>query len=437
MAEPSADPRPRVLFVTSAAFNRTTGGGITFSNLFRSWPADRLATVHDDPVPVTSEVCRHFYRLSAREIGRWPGLGRWLSLEANGGAAGEAAPTSKAHSSVARQIKRALIGNAWPDSGRLSLELERWIAAFRPELIYAAFGTIGMMELVEAIRRRFGLKLVVHFMDDWPSYLYRGGLLSALPNARMRALVRRLVATAAARLAIGGDMAGAYAARYGVPFQAFQNAVDMGIRAGTPPSSRPVGDPARVLYVGSIFDNAQAQSLIDVAHAVAALVRGGRRLRFDIHSPAFLAERFRARLEVAPCVRLHDTIADDEEFFGAIGAADILVLPVNFDAESVRLVRFSMPTKLPAYLVSGTPVLAYGPEATAQIAYAKREGWAHVVGEPGRAAEGIVRLLDGAGLRMSLVARARAVALANHDASVVRRRFQEALIAAVREPADT
>ena len=40
--------QPRILFVTSAAFNGITGGGITFSNLFRGWPQDRLFTVHND-----------------------------------------------------------------------------------------------------------------------------------------------------------------------------------------------------------------------------------------------------------------------------------------------------------------------------------------------------------------------------------------------------
>ena len=38
---------PRILVVTGNNFNLVTGGGITLTNLFRGWPADRLANLHD------------------------------------------------------------------------------------------------------------------------------------------------------------------------------------------------------------------------------------------------------------------------------------------------------------------------------------------------------------------------------------------------------
>src|SRR5690606_10802115 len=41
---------PRLLFVTPCAFNHLTGSGITFTNLFRTWPSDRIATAHSDHV---------------------------------------------------------------------------------------------------------------------------------------------------------------------------------------------------------------------------------------------------------------------------------------------------------------------------------------------------------------------------------------------------
>jgi glycosyltransferase involved in cell wall biosynthesis len=422
-----AAPRPRVLFVTSAAFNRVTGGGITFGNLFRGWPADRLATVHNDMVPTTDDVCRLYYRLSRREIDRWPRRTHAAEMPVAGPAAAVAPP------GLVRRLKTFVIGNAWPDAGRLTPQLAEWIDAFRPQLLYTILGTIGMMELIDAIRTRFGLPLVIHFMDDWPSHLYRGGLLSALPRARMEALIHRLVGAARARLAIGAAMARVYGERYGVPFTPFQNALDLAsLPVGLDSAARPIGDPAQLLYVGSIFDNAQFSSLVDIAQAVAGLAAAGRRIRLDIHSPAHLAERFRPRLEVAPCVRLHDTITDDAAFFRRIAAADLLVLPVNFDADSLRLVRFSMPTKLPAYLASGTPVLVYGPREAAQVAYAADEGWGHVVGARDAAAlrGAVTRLLDDQALRARLVGTARAVLRKNHDAAAVRRRFHDTLTAA-------
>ena len=53
---------PRILVVTSNNFNQVTGGGITLTNLFRGWPADRIANLHEDPTPEDDSVCRRFYR---------------------------------------------------------------------------------------------------------------------------------------------------------------------------------------------------------------------------------------------------------------------------------------------------------------------------------------------------------------------------------------
>lgn len=61
---------PRVLVVTANNFNLVSGGGITLTNLFRGWPHDRLANVHEDAVPEDHSVCRTFYRLTEEEI-RW------------------------------------------------------------------------------------------------------------------------------------------------------------------------------------------------------------------------------------------------------------------------------------------------------------------------------------------------------------------------------
>ena len=59
---------PRVLFLTPAAFNHLTGGGVTFSNLFAGWPKECLATAHNDAVPTSNDICDRYFKLSRAEI---------------------------------------------------------------------------------------------------------------------------------------------------------------------------------------------------------------------------------------------------------------------------------------------------------------------------------------------------------------------------------
>lgn len=414
---------PRVLFVTSAAFNKVTGGGITFSNLFRGWPRDRLATVTNDAVPVSDEVCSNYFHLRG-EVGRL-GAARHAGSRSAPAAGPSVAPRRPGWQT---RLKTMVFGNAFPDGGWLSPELDAFIADFKPDIIFTILGTIGMMELVEQIHRRSGARLVVHFMDDWPATLYRGGLVSVLARRRMEHLLRRLTAAASLRLGIGSHMCEAYSRRYGLSFQPFQNIVESG-RIALPRPMLPAANPARVVYCGSIFSNAQSESLIEIAAAVAEVNRRGRPARLEIYSPPFLTAPFRARLSAFACVALHDTITDDDAFFSLIGAADLLLLPVNFDRESETFIRYSMPTKLPAYLASGTPVLGYGPPGVAQLAVLAEAGCGLVVGrqDSNQLAESLQRILDDPTLRASLSSAGIARARAHHAAARVRAAFQGTL----------
>jgi hypothetical protein len=109
-----------------------------------------------------------------------------------------------------------------------------------------------------------------------------------------------------------------------------------------------------------------------------------------------------------------------------------LVLPINYDAETVDFIRYSMPTKVPAYMASGTPILVYGPRGVAQVDYAAREGWGLVVSDRDCAGLdlGFRRILSDGPLRESVRVRAQTLAAANHDSARVRGRFQDALKAA-------
>src|SRR5207253_6847317 len=119
----------------------------------------------------------------------------------------------------------------------------------------------------------------------------------------------------------------------------------------------------------------------------------------------------------------------DAGFIQALQSAAALLLPVNFDDESVDFIRYSMPTKVPAYLASGTPIVVYGPPNVAQIEYASQEGWAHVVTEQDITAlsAAMDRILHDDALRDRVSTRALDLARRNHALPVVREAFQNAI----------
>ena len=425
---------PRILFLTSSAFNNITGGGITFTNLFKGWPVNALATIHSDPVPVTTDVCQQYFRLSSREIHRW-GWFRHLLSDNLFGASSVAITATSNQAAIRRivlRIKTGLFGNGFPHGTCLSGELEEWVSSFRPTVLFTILGSNEMMELADKLRVRFSLPLVIHIMDDWPSSIYRGGLFSCLQRRKKDRLLQHLIKVAAARFAICQDMAEAYEVRYQKPFQWFQNAIDLAAAQRFVKNPVMLGSPIRVAYIGSVFPNAQLQSLIDCCNAIQALHYEGLPIRMEIYSPRHATEQYRERLVVGTAISLQDTIADDEVFFRTLQGVDMLVLPVNFDEYTIEYIRYSMPTKVPAYLAVGTPILVYGPAEVAQVSYATKAGWGMpvTVRDMGALKDALKRLATDMQLRQDISDCARQMAAAHHDARVVREQFQAALSSA-------
>lgn len=427
---------PRVLFVTPCAFNGVTGGGVTFSNLFRGWPKDRLACVTTDAVPVSFEVCERYFTLGGAERRRgWP----WSWVAPVRACGGEHLPDAVATPDTARgtspSLARRLLGSAGPpEAGVLSERLRGWVAAFKPDVIYTILGDCVMIDLVEQLADAFDLPVVLHCMDDGVTEPSRTGLYGRGFNTRYRAGFRRLVDRAADRLAICDAMAEAYAQRYGRPFAAFHNAVAFeAIAKRHRPADALRNDPPRILYAGSIYPVAQDRSLLDCCAAVARLNKAGKPVELHVHTSRSLFGHYTQQVERHDGCTFYDALEVDGAFFEAITSADLLLLPSNFDAASQRFVGLSMPTKVPAYLASGTPTLVYGPRGVAQVRAALDDGWGLVVDQhnppesPGVLDDAIARLLADGALREQLAVEAAALAAEHHDAPTVRRRFRDTL----------
>lgn len=324
-----------------------------------------------------------------------------------------------------------LFGDELPLRAELSRELDLWISEFKPQVIYTILGNLSYIRLVRKVAQKYNLPVVVHMMDDWPAVMYRRGLLGPWRRWRLQIELQQIMNDAAACLAICPQMAEAYEKRYGRKFTAFHNALDPNewIQKARKEWSRTSEGEAKLLYAGALIAHSQVESVRDVCDAVAALHAEGLDIEFHIYAPYYAATRYRAELERPECVKIFDA-PDTMDIEALFAEADILLLPVNFDEESVKYIRYSMPTKVPAYMFSGTPTLAYGPLDVASIGYAQKEQWAYCVTEknPELLKTAIKTLFADENLRKNLALRAQELARERHDRNKIAAEFQEILI---------
>jgi len=421
---------PRVLVITSNNFNLRGGGGITLTNLFRGWPADRLANVHEDATPEDRSVCTSFYRLTGREV-RWAWPLSSLESRLTGRDPAEGTTAVAQDGGSQWNARRWLIGDGWPRTVTISPALAGWIDAFGPTLAYGFLGSFAQVRLLQTIADRWNLPVAVHMMDDWPAVLYRRGLLAPVLRRKLLREFRAVLHRATLKLAICDAMAREYERRYGGVFGVFHNALQMQEWLPSARRAWDVARPARVGYIGSILGEAQRAAIRDVAEAVLEMRQRGRDLRLAVAAPEAHCQPLRAwgfpeeALEITPA-------PPASEVPRRMAEADINLLPFNFDKASARYLRYSMPTKVPAYMISGTPILVYGPAGLAAVEYAQHAGWGHVVTRRGalHLRPALERLLDDAPYRRALGTTAQHCAAKNHDIERVRERFWGALTAA-------
>jgi glycosyltransferase involved in cell wall biosynthesis len=431
---------PRVLVVSASVFGRSSGTGITLSNLFAGWPRDRLAQLYAEDRTPDPDMCETFRIFQPRDAPVEYHLFRLLArTHRQPPTTPEPAATTVADAGTeagrVRSRMRAQL-RTFVDLTpiRVTGELSRWMRAQRPQVVYANLGSIRMMRLAVIAARECRVPLVPHFMDDWPATLYGQGQLAGLGRLGVRAALREVLRHTRYGMAISDAMAQEYRDRYGLPFDAFGNCVPIDDFAGAPhPYTIQHQDSVvNLVYVGGLHLN-RWRGLLRVGEAAGRLTTGGREVRLTVHAPATDLDRYAHRFAGLPAVRMGDSVASDE-VSGVLRRADILVHVESFARQNRRYTRYSLSTKIPQYLAAGRPVLGFGPAELASMAHLRAAGAGAVVGvDDATLLTGeLARLCADGALRERLGRQGRAFGALHHRADGVAERFAEALRAAAR-----
>ncbi len=304
------------------------------------------------------------------------------------------------------------------------------IAAFEPDVVYYR-PTIDqnpqLHQLAAAVLADRPVPLVTHLMDDWPDRLKATDPTRASDADRA---LREVLARSHKVLSISEQMSKEFGERYEVDFEVIANGVDVEMYRDADAVAAPekaAREEVIVRYCGALAKDMTFDTVVDVARAVDAL-QGAMPLRFEVYTmPTWRAE-FEHAIDGLEGTFVFDTVPD-RDYPSLLAGADVLVIGYNFDADSLRYIRLSMPNKLPECLASGAAVLAVGPRAAAGIEYVA----AHKLGRcvTKRADVQLVAALRRLGkdkeYRESLAETAQAWAFERLDLLAISNRFQTIL----------
>lgn len=426
---------PKILII-GQPFTNNSGGGITQSNLFSGWDKSKIAVVCTSHMfkNLNTNVCDTYYLLGTDEYKWYFPFNLIQRKVISGGIKVETPKTETKQNAVAKISlrERIIVNYFYPfleymglihQISRLTIsdKLSRWLDAYKPDVIYAQASTRESLLFCSLMQGHIKKPMIFHMMDDWPSTISEKGPFKNFWKQKIDGEFRMLLAKCTVLLSISDYMAQEYKKRYGESFTTFHNPIDIEFWKSSQRDNYQLSKTPTLLYAGRIGPGIKA-SLETIAKATDQVNKQfGTPVQFVLqteYKPSWIENYASAK---------HKTSVAYKELPKVFAEADFLILPYDFSEDSIKFIRYSMPTKAPEYMMSGTPIIIYAPEVTAIVKDAENNKWAKIVTENSidKLAVAIKELYQNESERKQIAKTAINIAETKFNSVKVRNHFRE------------
>jgi hypothetical protein len=427
---------PKILIVNET-FKSNTGGGITLSNLFKGWSKECLANALDakDISEIHSDdICNNFYSIGSDEK-KTIKIFSFLQIKYKSGPYIFQSIKSKSQESNNNKIRKQLVDIFFDLLHFLGLyhtlyqyrpseEFKLWVQTFKPDFIYTQLSTRESIQFAKELMKFSNAKLCIHMMDDWPSTISKKGLLNNYWCKKIDIEFRELLQNTTILMSISYGMTKAYFKRYGKEFIPFHNPIEINDWL---PHSKSVltinNSEIKILYAGRI-GLGSSTSLLSVAAAIEELKNEGVPLTFQIQTTT-KDHLIIDKLKTFSSVHFNQEVKYTQ-LPSIFSSVDILLLPIDFNKKGIQFLKYSMPTKVSEFMISGTPILLFCHPEVTLLNHAEKYQWAHIVSVDNIMVlkMQIMELLTNLDLREKLSTTAIEYATSNYSSVNVRESFK-------------
>jgi glycosyltransferase involved in cell wall biosynthesis len=383
---------PNVLIISESPFTIANGFGATLCTLFYGSPTDTIRQLY--PIGTYSDV--PILRSRAQRIKGMNGMGVGGTLQHLRFRAGFSAAWGNCYS------------RHW---------LKRFLGTWKPDVVYCFFCSNSLLNYATWASQTIGCPLALHVADEPRGENTEACLRASLPKARTR-------------IAISEKMASHYSAHYGCDFHITHNGAGDSLLT----TQRSRNDNAFVIrYIGSIhppeYEDSNFWTLESFARAVKTIAATAPQVRLELIGGGSITQKTIDQNPLPGPVSYRAEVKQSE-LFPLLVNADMLIIPLGFNAAGANRQQYSFSTKLPEYLGSGTPTLVYGPAENATVEYCASRGFDYVVTRLDQLQiEAIIREIISQGAQARKAAEhLREYTRKNLSAKEQRTRFQRILI---------
>jgi len=430
------------ILIIGQSFNNSSGGGITLTNLFSKWPKNKIAvaTYGSSIKNMSVEYTSSIYILGDEEVSYAFPFSLFNKKHKSGVFVPDPDTVEKTKRIIQKNppLRMFLLNTVFSfvrKSGVYNFIMKvtssknflNWVTDFNPDIIYTQIGSLAYLNFVTDVVEKLQKPVMVHIMDDWPSTM--PGYFGFLYKKKIHQKIQYFFDLCSVHIGISDGMAEEYSNRYGYEWSAFQNCIDFEFWSNATIKNFDFsnGKKFTILYAGRV-GTGTTTSLYEIAEKAEELVNEGFNISFEVQTN-YPNHSIVKKLSKLKCVKFIQRVPY-EELPKRFSSVNLLVLPIDFDKRGSRFLQYSMPTKVPEYMASGTPILVYSPKFTALSVFAKKNNIAMVVNEKKDLKTAIKNLIQNPDIAQAVSEIAINFARANQDCSIVQENFYKTILEA-------
>jgi len=410
----------KVLLLSHNPVTTYNNMGKTFLSLFSAFRPEELCQLYLYPAVPDTACCGSYYRFTDREA--------LHSIWDRHAVGGEISPDPACHDKFTSEKEERTYRSPRSRSEPMRLArdliwqlsrwdhpvLKAWLDRERPDVLFVAPGKQELLYgIALTLARERHIPIVSYICDDFYFLQGQNAFWAKLRQKRLRRKIAALLQETALTVTICPELAARYHESFGAEVT--------DVMTCPPFAVHPYTEPGRdalhrcLTYMGNLGCG-RGQPLLELGQTLDALNRQeGTDFTLEIYTDHKYPELLE-RLAACPAIRMHGFVTG-KAYQAAFDGADAFVHVEAFDEENRDRVRYSVSTKIIESLASGRPLLAYGPEDVASMAYLRRNGCAALASSMQELPAAIEAVLTQEPYRWQLVERAAAVARREADNS--------------------
>lgn len=348
----------RVLIVSHNSFSKISNNGKTLEAIFSSFPSAQLAQLYFSNLESPDyEYCHNYFKVTDMDVLKsLAGFG----LFSGGGVPGREGVSKAGAGQVFNFLKKLFRKNnflrdlLWATGRWRSEKLFSWIDKFSPDAIfYLGGGALFSHKIAVELQAYVGKPLVTYFTDDYIIYPQSSGLRSSLYQKLLKSRYHKTVGKSSLLFVIGEEMAKEYSTYFDREFHHIMNAVD-----DCEYFAPACNEVLQVSYFGGLHLG-RWRMISRFAESLKGIVE------VNVYSASELESEISEDFSKSGVI-----------FQGAVGSdvihdkmllSDMLLHVESDELEYRNVTKLSVSTKIPEYLISGRPVIAYGPQELASM----------------------------------------------------------------------